>query len=586
MKKLILFFFLITHLAFEILAQPVGNTIELVPDVMNKARILYQLNTTTFAKTVDLDSLPIFPGFPKQFTGTTFEGAIFCNLDTDPEMEIVINIGYTIQAFNLDGSPVAGWPKSVSSYPLEGAPAFGDIDGDGQGEIVVTNRGLTSGGFIYAFKKDGTLLPGFPKNHGYSTRTPVLADIDGDGAMEIIVNLRAPAGVWIYKGNGTVVAGWPKSLNSVPASSAAVGDIDGDNLPEIIAESYNSLYVWKANGDSVPGFPFTPPTGAVFSYSSPVLVDLDSDGKREIICGTHLLGGGGYLYILKQNGTVYPNWPKYTNYWIYAPASVGYIDADNILDIAIGDQVGSAVPVDFVYAWSANGVPLNGFPIGPLNAINTQVVLADIDNDYKVELVFDDNTTVSNIGKYLAYNDDGTLCNGWPLYLNGSSFFTTPCISDLSKDGILDMVGAGVITTSSLTYLYAWNMMSPIHPNLLFNPIWQFNTRHNGVYGDIDPIVSVSGENNVANFSFQLGQNYPNPFNSSTVIKFEIYKRGKTILRVYDINGKLIQELVNSNLDKGSYSINFNPINFPSGVYFYELLSGGRSMVKKMVLVK
>lgn len=586
MKKLIFFFFIINLFALEGITQSFWNNMELIPDVMNKVRVLYQVNNTTFDKTLDLDSLPIFPGFPKQFTGTTFEGAIFCNLDTDPEMEVVINIGYTVQAFNLDGSSVQGWPKSVTSYPLEGAPAFGDIDGDGQGEIVVTNRGLTSGGFIYAFKRDGTLLPGFPKNHGYSTRTPVLADIDGDGALEIIVNLRSPAGVWIYKGNGTVVTGWPKPLNSVPASSAAVGDIDGDNLPEIIAESYNSLYAWKANGDSIQGFPFTPPTGAVFSYSSPVLVDIDSDGKREIICGTHVLGGGGYLYVLKYDGTVYSNWPKYTNYWIYAPASVGYIDSDNILDIVVGDQVGSAIPVDFVYGWSANGNSLNGFPIGPLNAINSQVVLADIDNDYKTELIFDDNTTTSNIGKYLAYNDDGTPCNGWPLYLNGSSFFTTPCISDLTKDGVLEMIGAGVLSTSNLTYLYAWNMMAPIHPNLIFNPMWQFNARHNGVYGDIDPIVSISNRNTQFIHSFQLKQNYPNPFNSNTVIEFEVYQKEKTTLRIYDINGKLIQELVNSNLDKGNYNVKFNSANLPSGVYFYELQTGGKSVVKKMVLVK
>jgi len=586
MKKLILLIFVICFFVLKGNSQPLWNNVEIIPDVMNKARVLYQINNTTFAETVDLDSLPVFPGFPKQFTGTTFEGAIFCNLDTDPEMEVVINIGFTVQAFNLDGTPVPGWPKTVSSYPLEGAPAFGDIDGDGQGEIVVTNRGLTSGGFIYAFKKDGTLLPGYPKNHGYSIRTPVLADVDGDGALEIIVNLRSPAGVWIYKGNGTVLSGWPRPLNSVPASSAAVGDIDGDNLPEIIAESYNSLYAWKANGDSIPGFPFTPPTGAVFSYSSPVLVDIDGDSKREIICGTHVLGGGGYLYIIKQDGSVYPNWPKYTNYWIYAPVSVGYIDTDNTLDVVIGDQVGSAIPVDYVYGWSVNGTPLNGFPIGPINAVNCQVVLADIDNDYKTELIFDDNTYVSNVGKYLAYNNDGTPCNGWPLFLNGSSFFTTPCISDLNKDGVLDMVGAGVISTSNITYLYIWNMMSPIHPILIYNPMWQFNTRHNGIYGDIDPIVSINNKSIPFVQSFQLQQNFPNPFNSNTVIKFEIYKKAKTTLRVYDINGKLIQELVNSVLDKGNYSINYNATNYPSGIYFYELTSDGRTSVKKMILIK
>ncbi len=78
----------------------------------------------------------IFPGYPIGISGTSFEGGILCNMDSDGDLEVVYNIGYTIQAWNYDGTPVSGWPKSVS-YPLIGAPAYGDIDGDGQAEIVV-----------------------------------------------------------------------------------------------------------------------------------------------------------------------------------------------------------------------------------------------------------------------------------------------------------------------------------------------------------------------------------------------------------------------------------------------------------------
>jgi hypothetical protein len=116
--------------------------------------------------------------------------------------------------------------------------------------------------------------------------------------------------------------------------------------------------------------------------------------------------------------------------------------------------------------------------------------------------------------------------------------------------------------------------------------MWQFNTRHNGVYGDIDPIVSISNGATSTAHTFQLRQNYPNPFNTSTRIEFEIYKKGKVTLEIYDINGKLIQELVNSYLSEGSYIVNFDANKLPSGVYFYRLLSNGKSTIKKMVLVK
>ena len=69
--------------------------------------------------------------------------------------------------------------------------------------------------------------------------------------------------------------GWPKPINHVPASSAAVGDITGDGIPEIIAESYTSLYAWDRDGNLLPGFPFVLPGDYKNSYSSPVLADVN-----------------------------------------------------------------------------------------------------------------------------------------------------------------------------------------------------------------------------------------------------------------------------------------------------------------------
>jgi hypothetical protein len=210
----------------------------MLPDVMNKVNVLEKDTRGFHNITMDADSFPNFPGFPKHFSGYSYEGGIFCNMDSDPEPEIVFNLAYSIYALNMDGSNVPSWPKTVSPYALECAPSFGDIDGDSQEEIVAVSHGLTSGGYIYAFKKNGTPVTGFPINHGYSTRTPVLADLDNNGTMEIIVNERVSRVVTVYKGDGTVYPGWPKPINHVPASSAAVGDITGDGQPEILLPSH------------------------------------------------------------------------------------------------------------------------------------------------------------------------------------------------------------------------------------------------------------------------------------------------------------------------------------------------------------
>ena len=81
-------------------------------------------------------------------------------------------------------------------------------------------------------------------------------------------------------------------------------------------------------------------------------------------------------------------------------------------------------------------------------------------------------------------------------------------------------------------------------------------------------------------------QNYPNPFNPSTKIKFEIKDSRFTILKIYDILGKEIETLVNEKLSPGTYEVNWNASQYPSGVYFYRLDANGFSDMKKMILMK
>ncbi len=472
-------------MAFYVLVLVVGQAQagNLLPDVMGHVAVLDESSGKVVTKTYQTDDFTVMPGWPIQVSGYNHEGGIYYNVDADDDLELICYYAYQVHVFNLDGSYVPGWPQSTTYYG-GGAPALGDIDGDGDPEIVVKcNYGMTEG-MIYAFELDGTVCSGFPINHGYSSRTPVLADLDGDGDMEIITNKRFwPLGEWwVYDGDGSVYPGWPQPIGHVPSSSSAVGDINGDGIPEIVGESYDALYVWDINGNLLPGFPFYMPYSATNSYSSPVLADLDGDGLKEIIFGTHILGGGGYVFVLNEDGSQAPGWPKYTNYWIYSPPAVGYIDGDDVLDVAVGDQVLSGMPVDQVYAWDANGNPLPGFPIGPIWAVNNQIALADLDGDGMTELLFDDNTSdASGQGKYWAYNHDGTLTAGFPLITNGSTFFNMTCLTDVDNDGYLDLIGAGSSASGGWTNIYIWQSDTPYDPTSVTVPCFQYNIRHDGV---------------------------------------------------------------------------------------------------------
>lgn len=97
--------------------------------------------------------------------------------------------------------------------------------------------------------------------------------------------------------------------------------------------------------------------------------------------------------------------------------------------------------------------------------------------------------------------------------------------------------------------------------------------------------VSVKDENVAVN-KYELSQNYPNPFNPSTIINFSIPKSGLVELKVYDILGREVANLVNEVKEAGSHSVTFNASKLSSGVYMYSLKSGDFSIAKKMMLIK
>ena len=85
---------------------------------------------------------------------------------------------------------------------------------------------------------------------------------------------------------------------------------------------------------------------------------------------------------------------------------------------------------------------------------------------------------------------------------------------------------------------------------------------------------------------FSLAQNYPNPFNPTTQINFNLPVAGHVELRVYNMLGKEVSELINGQRIAGSHSIRFEATNLASGVYLYELRFNGAVLSNKMILLK
>lgn len=85
---------------------------------------------------------------------------------------------------------------------------------------------------------------------------------------------------------------------------------------------------------------------------------------------------------------------------------------------------------------------------------------------------------------------------------------------------------------------------------------------------------------------YNLNQNYPNPFNPSTNIQYSVPEKGFVSLKVYNILGKEVAQLVSGEKEAGTYNVNFDASDMTSGIYLYELRAGNKTFTKKMMLVK
>jgi hypothetical protein len=105
------------------------------------------------------------------------------------------------------------------------------------------------------------------------------------------------------------------------------------------------------------------------------------------------------------------------------------------------------------------------------------------------------------------------------------------------------------------------------------------------VFGVLMPKTSDS--TSVAEMELENSlDNYPNPFNPETNISFSIKEAGHVNIKVFDLIGQQVAELVNEEKEAGSYQINFNASHLPSGIYIYTINTGNYTQTRKMLLMK
>jgi type IX secretion system substrate protein len=149
------------------------------------------------------------------------------------------------------------------------------------------------------------------------------------------------------------------------------------------------------------------------------------------------------------------------------------------------------------------------------------------------------------------------------------------------------------LDTSNVWTEYKFNLSSFATQRVYVGFRYNMNVQVDGLWVNIDdmlignrnPIGITPISNNVPK-RFELRQNYPNPFNPVTNIEFELPKSGHVNLIIYNSIGQEMRTLVNQELKAGSYKVDFDAGNLPSGTYYYRINAGDFTDSKKMIVVK
>lgn len=555
--------------------------------------------------------------------------------DGDPEI-MVAAVREEIFAFDQTGAELVDGdnnPSTIAPWVVvpgarwTGPPAFGNLDGGNDNEIVVSS----TQGIVYAWKGTGVEVADGDNNAGtqgvlYAGQpmptSPLMLDLAGDGVPEIAIVEAVGVGadtlrLGFITGTGAAIAPtdptfsayWPARVTGALAAPLAVAKLGSiDNVPaslgivsvvvDTVAAQVHVAFTpaaWEGT-PSIIGTPFvgawsssiTVPTGHIpseFIPSAPAAGDIDGDGDDEIVITTP--DGGLYVFEARGDGVVTPNVTHLRADHPSAPA-LGDLDLDGTMEIAVWDA-------DFMYVLKSNGAVATNWPLAIIAASQGEqpprdlrreresASIADITGDGHIEVVFP-----LEDGSRRAYRVDASPAVGFPRVGAAATSATTSVAS-------LDGTSLSIVGSSSLfaikgidAVVDTVDTVDEATLSIQTLPGSRSDGRRFWAHYQSDPgrqgrvTESVTGAEDSRPFLAESFFLYPNPVVESTIHARITLNRSATVeVAIYNLEGERTFEQTYAANTGSAIDTPFDEAidvgGLKSGVYFLRLRIDGAS---------
>jgi len=518
----------------------------------------------------------------------SYYGKSMINIEVKSQLDTLMDFSLSFDAYQ------SGFPVVVRNFYSPKSVSYGDLDGDGTKEVVVA----IERGSIHAYYADGSVyginpspdiittflaigdinndqaddiifctdkqlvlldghtltpLPGVPFSADDEILgAPLLFDINGDSHLEIIFGSKDG---WLYCVNDSAVSiqNFPIYLNDWILSTPCVFD---ESKRQIGVLTSNGTF-WIVSKDGIVK-EFTDSKHNMLTYASPVVGDLDRDGSPEAV----IINGFGTIYIYGED-TLEQWFDILIDTTFYATPGLADIDNDGYLEIIMPNSSKT------LYVTNRNGTSEDNFPVYYNEYISYPMLVCDLDDDNKEELVFGLETedSIGGAGQLKIINDRKEEFQFSPLF--GEGGFASPgVIFDLDGDGDLELACA-----SNYCKLYIWDFPGT----------------------DVSWSGYMNSPKNWGNYSGQLTQPqvasgllgscyiYPSPVETNGTVRFFLKQAADVVVDIMDIVGHKIGTVEVSNPTANEYNeVNFNFEKQSNGIYIVrvEAKNGGKREVK------